>query len=53
MHTCGVLCADALSAHHFPGRIWCGATVEPDDVQALTAWIRWGYEVIQEERKTS
>ena len=27
-----------------PGlRIWCGATVEPDDVRALMAWIGWAY----------
>lgn len=27
-----------------PGlRIWCGATVEPDDVRALMPWIEWAY----------
>ncbi|MBM2575876.1 phosphoserine transaminase [Jannaschia sp. Os4] len=24
-------------------RIWCGATVEPDDVAALMPWIEWAY----------
>ena len=28
-----------------PGlRIWCGATVERDDVDALMPWIGWAYE---------
>ena len=26
-------------------RIWCGATVEPDDVAALMPWIEWAYHV--------
>ena len=27
-----------------PGlRIWCGATVEPDDVRALMPWMEWAY----------
>ena len=31
-----------------PGlRIWCGATVEPDDVQALMGWIGWAYNQIK------
>ena len=30
-------------------RIWCGATVEPDDVAALVEWIEWAYMVETEE----
>ena len=33
-----------------PGlRIWCGATVERDDVDALMPWIGWAYEVCASE----
>ena len=28
-------------------RIWCGATVEKSDVQALMPWLVWGYEQVK------
>ncbi len=28
-------------------RIWCGATVEKADVQALMQWLAWGYEQVK------
>ncbi len=32
-----------------PGlRIWCGATVEKEDITALCKWIEWGYEQVKE-----
>ena len=33
-----------------PGlRIWCGATVEPDDVARLLPWIEWAYDAVAPE----
>jgi phosphoserine aminotransferase len=33
-----------------PGlRLWCGATVDTDDVQALTPWLDWAFETLASE----
>ena len=33
-----------------PGlRLWCGATVETDDVEALTPWLDWAFETLASE----
>ena len=30
-------------------RIWCGATVQGDDVEALCPWIEWAFEMSKAE----
>ena len=33
-----------------PGlRVWCGATIESDDIKALVAWLDWAYAMVRAE----
>jgi phosphoserine aminotransferase len=33
-------------------RIWCGGTIEPSDVAALTPWIQWAFATLTAELET-
>jgi phosphoserine aminotransferase len=39
---------DAGAAVH--GRIWCGATVDHEDLEALMPWLSWAYHEVSKAK---